>query len=296
MPTNPLHVVDVFAQEKYAGNQLAVVHDAAALSDEEMQIITRETNFSEATFIESADGNGGYDVRIFDPAEEIPFAGHPTLGTAFVIREFVRDDRPDELTLNLGVGQIPVHVERDEDGTELFWMRQIPPTFEKTFDHSLAARVLSLNEDDIDEAYPVQLVSTGLPTLVVTLRSLDAVKRAQTNHEPYYEELIGPHGNLNVLLFAPETEDENDLHARVFADCAGVPEDPATGSSNGCLAAYLVKHNYFDSDEIDVRVEQGYEMGRPSLLHLRASGGEDENGIEVRVGGKVIPVAEGNLL
>ncbi|SIR24899.1 trans-2,3-dihydro-3-hydroxyanthranilate isomerase [Haladaptatus litoreus] len=296
MPTNPLHVVDVFAQEKYAGNQLAVVHDAATLSDEEMQKITRETNFSEATFIESADENGGYEVRIFDPAEEIPFAGHPTLGTAFVIREFVRDDHPDELTLNLGVGQIPIHVETDENGNELFWMRQIPPAFEKAFDRGLAARVLSLNEDDIDEAYPVQLVSTGLPTLVVPLRSLDAVKRAQTNHKPYYEELIEPHGNLNVLLFAPETEDGNDLHARVFADCAGVPEDPATGSSNGCLAAYLVEHDYFDSDEIDVRVEQGYEMDRPSLLHLRAAKGGDKNGIEVQVGGRVIPVAEGNLL
>ncbi|GAA0228816.1 PhzF family phenazine biosynthesis protein [Haladaptatus pallidirubidus] len=294
MPDNPLHVVDVFAQEKYAGNQLAVVHEAATLSDEGMQKITRETNFSEATFIESTAEDGGYDVRIFDPAEEIPFAGHPTLGTAFVIREFVRDDRPDELTLNLGVGRVPVHVERDEDGNELYWMRQIPPTFDRTFDRSLAARILGLDEADIDDNYPVQLVSTGLPTLVVPLRSLDTVERARTNREPYYEELIDPHGNLNVLLFAPETEDENDLHARVFADCAGVPEDPATGSSNGCLAAYLVANGFFDSDEINVRVEQGYEMGRPSLLHLRATKGED--GIEVEVGGRVIPIAEGNLL
>ncbi len=295
MADNPLHVVDVFAQEKYAGNQLAVVHDADSLSDEEMQDITRETNFSEATFIESSTPrDGGYDVRIFDPAEEIPFAGHPTLGTAFVIREFVRDDRPDELTLNLGVGQIPVHVEREADGSELFWMHQIPPTFEDSIDPSLAARVLSLDEDDVDENYPVQLVSTGLPTLVVPLRSLDAVQRAQTNHEPYYEELIEPHGNLNILLFAPETRAENDLHARVFADYGGIPEDPATGSSNGCLAAYLVEHEYLGAREIDVRIEQGYEMGRPSLLHLRASREGDD--IDVQVGGRVIPVAEGSLL
>ncbi|WP_435154791.1 PhzF family phenazine biosynthesis protein [Haladaptatus sp. DFWS20] len=295
MADNPFHVVDVFAQEKYAGNQLAVVHDADSLTDEEMQDITRETKFSEATFIESSTPrDGGYDVRIFDPAEEIPFAGHPTLGTAFVIREFVRDDRPDELILNLDVGRIPVHIERDDEGTERFWMRQIPPTFEKTIDHSLATRVLSLDEGAIDETHPVQLVSTGLPTLVVPLRSLDAVRRARTNHEPYYEELIEPYGNLNILLFAPETEAENDLHARVFADCAGVPEDPATGSSNGCLAAYLVANDYFDADQIDVRVEQGYEMGRPSLLHLRAS--ESTDGIEMQVGGRVIPVAEGRLL
>ncbi|MFH5799403.1 PhzF family phenazine biosynthesis protein [Haladaptatus sp. CMAA 1911] len=295
MATNRFHVVDVFAQEQYAGNQLAVVHDAASLTDAEMQAITRETNFSEATFIDSPETRDcGYDVRIFDPAEEIPFAGHPTIGTAFVIREFVRDDRPDELTLNLGVGQIPVHVERDDDGNETFWMHQIPPTFERTFDHSLAARILSLDEEDVDRRFPVQLVSTGLPTLVVPLRSLDAVRRAETNRDPYYEDLIEPHGNMNVVLFAPETEDGNDLHARVFADCAGVPEDPATGSSNGCLAAYLVEHSYFGSDDIEVCVEQGYEMGRPSLLHLHASKEGDD--IDVRVGGRVIPVAEGNLL
>ncbi len=295
MAGNRFHVVDVFAQEQYAGNQLAVVHDTASMSEDEMLQITRETNFSEATFIDSLETReGGYDVHIFDPAEEIPFAGHPTLGTAFVIREFVRDDRPDELTLNLGVGGIPVHVERDDDGTESFWMHQIPPTFGETVPRSLVARVLGLDGSDVDDAFPVQIVSTGLPTLVVPLGSLDAVRRAATNHEPYYEELIEEYGNLNVLLFAPETEDDNDLHARVFADCAGVPEDPATGSSNGCLAAWLVEHEYFDTEVIDVRAEQGYEMGRPSLLHLRASKGDGD--IDVQVGGRVIPVAEGRLL
>ncbi len=295
MARNRFHVVDVFAQEQYAGNQLAVVHDTASMSEDEMLQITRETNFSEATFIDSPDTrDGGYDVHIFDPAEEIPFAGHPTLGTAYVIREFVRDDRPDELTLNLGVGQIPVHVERNEDGNESFWMHQVPPTFGETIPHSLAARVLSLDESDVDHAFPVQTVSTGLPTLVVPVRSLDAVQRAETNHEPYYEEFIEGYGGHNILLFAPEAEDGNDLHARVFADYAGVPEDPATGSSNGCLAAWLVEHEYFDTDEIDVQVEQGYEMGRPSLLSLRARKVDDS--IDVEVGGQVIPVAEGTLL
>ncbi|MCO8253127.1 PhzF family phenazine biosynthesis protein [Haladaptatus sp. AB618] len=295
MAGNRFHVVDVFAQEKYAGNQLAVVHDTASMTGDEMLEITRETNFSEATFIDSSETrDGGYDVRIFDPAEEIPFAGHPTLGTAFVVREFVRDDHPDELTLNLGVGQIPVHVERDEDGNELFWMNQVPPTFGETVPHSLAAKVLGLEVSDVDDTFPVQIVSTGLPTLVVPLRSLEAVRRAETNHDPYYEEFIEPYGGHNIVLFAPETEDENDIHARVFADYAGIPEDPATGSSNGCLAAWLVEHEYFDTSEIDVRVEQGYEMGRPSLLHLRASRADDV--IDVEVGGRVIPVAEGRLL
>lgn len=295
MPRHRMHIVDVFAQEKYAGNQLAVFHETDAMTTEEMQRLTREMNYPEATFIRSTDQrDGGYDVRIFDPIEEIPFAGHPTLGTAFVLREFVREDSPDELKLKLGVGQIPVTVERDETGEELFWMQQISPSFEKTFDHSLAARVLSLDETDIDRRYPVQLISTGVPTVIVPLQSLDAVQRAATNHDPYYEDLIEPYGNLNVLLFAAETYDGHDLTARVFADCADIPEDPATGSSNGCLAAYLVEYEYFNTDEIDVEVEQGYEIGRPSLLQLQAQRANDA--IEVRVGGRVVPVAEGHLL
>lgn len=295
MTQNRVHTVNVFARGRYTGNQLAVFHDASDLSDEEMLELARETGFSEATFIESADtSQEGYDVRIFDPVEEIPFAGHPTLGTAFVIREYLRDDRPNELELDLGIGRITVWVEEDDAGHENFWMRQIQPTFEDRFSSDTLARILGLDPTDVDDAYPVQLVSTGLPTVIVPLDSLDAVQRARTHHEPYYERLVEPYGNLNVLIFAPETYDDNDLNVRVFADCAGVPEDPATGSSNGCLAAYLVEHDYFDADAVQLTVEQGYEMNRPSLLRLRASKSGDA--IDVRVGGRVIPVLEGRLL
>lgn len=293
MPTNQVHIVDVFAQHKYAGNQLAVVREASNLTSEEMLAFTRETNFSEATFIESPDGaSNSYDVRIFDPAEEIPFAGHPTLGTAFVIRECIRDDQPMEITLNLGVGEIPVWVEDSKDG-EMYWMRQIQPSFEDEFSHNLFVDILGLNAEDLNNEYPISLVSTGLPTVVVPLTSLDAVQRAEIKSEPYYENLIDPYGHLNLLVFASETYDDNDLNARVFAESAGIPEDPATGSSNGCLAAYLVQYNYFGTSEIDVTVEQGYEIDRPSLLHLRASLSADEFNIEV--GGHVIPVLDGNL-
>ncbi|NHN47983.1 PhzF family phenazine biosynthesis protein [Halostella sp. JP-L12] len=293
MATDRVHFVDVFAQGKYTGNQLAVVREASNLSTDEMLAFTRETNFSEATFIESSDTTeGAYDVRIFDPAEEIPFAGHPTLGTAFVIREYLRDDRPEEVVLNLDVGQIPVWVE-NHDGGEIYWMRQIQPTFDDEFSPGLFADILGLDTADIDDSHPIRLVSTGLPTVVVPLTSLSAVERAETQLEPYYNRLIDPYGNLNVLVFSTETSEDNDLHARVFADCAGVPEDPATGSSNGCLAAYLVKHNYFDTDEIEVTVEQGYEMDRPSLLHLRAS--KSPGGIGVEVGGRVRSVLDGRL-
>ncbi|WP_142860184.1 PhzF family phenazine biosynthesis protein [Salinigranum halophilum] len=287
------HLVDVFAETPYSGNQLAVFHDTADLSAAEMQTLTREMNYSESTFVAStAPTDGPYDVRIFDPAEELAFAGHPTIGTAAVIREFVRDDSPDELTLSLGVGDISVTVEA-HDGTERYWVHQVPPTFDETLDHAVAARILGLDVGDLDERYPVELVSTGLPTLVVPLRSLDALGRAATQAEPYHEDLIEPFGNVNLLVFAPETRGDADLAVRVFADAAGVPEDPATGSSNGCLAAYLVAHRYFDADELDISVEQGHEMGRPSLLHLRAHDGDD---ISVSVGGRVQPVAEGRLL
>jgi trans-2,3-dihydro-3-hydroxyanthranilate isomerase len=293
MSTNRVHFVDVFAQGKYTGNQLAVVCEASNMFTDEMLTFTRETNFSEATFIESSDTTeGGYDVRIFDPAEEIPFAGHPTLGTAFIIREYLRDDLPEEVVLNLGVGQIPVWVE-DHDGYETYWMRQIQPTFDDEFSPNLFADILGLDTADIDDSHPIRLVSTGLPTVVVPLTSLSAVQRAETQLGPYYNRLIDSYGNLNVLVFSSETSEDNDLHVRVFADCAGVPEDPATGSSNGCLAAYLVEHDYFDTDEIEVTVEQGYEMNRPSLLQLRASRSPD--GINVEVGGRVISVLDGEL-
>lgn len=295
MPPNKFHIVDVFAPSKYAGNQLAVFHDTANISDENKQRLAREMNYSEVTFIESLEpSERGYDVRIFDPVTEMDFAGHPTLGTAYVLREFVREDRPDQLTLDLKVGQIPVRIE-EQDGTEQYWMRQVPPTFGRTFDRELLARVLGLDEQDLDDEYPIQLVSTGLPTVIVPVESLDAVRHIQIDYEAYYEEFIDRHGERMVLCFAPETiDDAHDLHVRVFADYSDVPEDPATGSSNGCLAAYLVEHEFLDVESIDVTVEQGYEIDRPSHLYLRA---EPDNGaIVVEVGGTVEPVAEGHLV
>lgn len=295
MTDNPFHIVDVFTAERYAGNQLAVFQDASNLSDEEMQSLAHEMHFSEVTFIESnIPGDGGFDVRIFDPVAEMEFAGHPTLGTAYVLREFLLDDSPDQITLNLNVGQIPVRVET-QDEKDQFWMQQKPPTFERQLDSSLFASVLGLSEDEIDTRYPVEVVSTGLPTVIVPLVSLDSVQNIRIDYEAYYNDFIEEYGELMLLCFASDAVEEcHDIHARVFADYSEVPEDSATGSSNGCLAGYLVKNEYFGSDEIDVSVEQGYEMGRPSQLHLRAS--RSNGDIEIHVGGSVMPVAEGRLL
>jgi trans-2,3-dihydro-3-hydroxyanthranilate isomerase len=287
-------MVDVFAEHKYEGNQLAVVRNAADLSDEQMLRITKEMNYSETTFILSdGERNGGYDVRIFTPATEVPFAGHPTLGTAFVIRHHIAKQPIDTIKLNLKVGPIPVTFEKTEQGEDILWMRQIEPTFAKMVDAGPMSQVLGIGPQQIDDRFPIQKVSTGLFTTIVPVKSLDTVQKIKVNKDKYYE-LIEKITTKAILVFCPETYHEhNHLNVRVFCDYYGVPEDPATGSSNGCLAGYLVKHRYFGSDPIDIRVEQGYEIGRPSLLYLRAV--DRGKHIDVSVGGKVVLVAEGRL-
>ena len=295
MPSNRFHIVDVFAPDKYAGNQLAVFHDSSNISDHTKQRLAREMNFSEVTFIESLEPrDGGYDVRIFDPIEELAFAGHPTLGTAHVLRKFIRDDDPDELNLNLDIGQIPVTVD-DGGDEEIYWMEQISPSFDRTFEPDIFVRMLGISRQNINEEYPIQTISTGLPTVIVPINSINAVRGIQIDQDIYYNELIEPFGGHNLLCFTPETATgSNDVHVRVFAEYADVPEDPATGSSNGCLAAYLVEHGFFDSESIDISAEQGIEMGRPAKLYLQAERFEDD--ISIRVGGAVESVAEGHLL
>ena len=289
------YIVDVFAEEKYAGNQLAVCRDAGMLSDARMQQIAKEMNFSETTFILSPEQrDGGYDVRIFTPQEEVPFAGHPTLGTAYVIqREMVREP-VGKIVLNLKAGQIPVTFSYRGTEPDNLWMRQIPPTFGRLLDVQLTAQALGLDESEVDSRFPVEQVSTGLPFVIVPLKTLDSLKRIQVDRDRYFDLIEGRWAKA-ILAFCPETYNrQNDLSVRVFADYYGVPEDPATGSANGCLAGYLVKHRYFGETHINVRVEQGYEIGRPSLLLLNAEDKQDQ--IAVSVGGKVIKVAEGEFV
>jgi trans-2,3-dihydro-3-hydroxyanthranilate isomerase len=287
------YLLDVFAEEKYAGNQLAVVRNARALSSVQMQKIANEMHFSETTFIMSdKERDGGYDVRIFTPANELPFAGHPTLGTAYVIKQNIVNRPVKKVLLNLKVGQIPVTFEKDDAGEEMVWMKQISPAFGEKFDAARISEALCLDVEDVDDRFPVQEVSTGIPFIIVPLKSLNAVKRARVNTERHQK--LTKAAQADILVFSPETyKKQNDLNVRVFADLYGIPEDPATGSANGCLAGYLSYYRYFGSDVVDVRVEQGYEIGRPSLLHLKAKKIGSE--IEVHVGGKVIMVASGEL-
>lgn len=289
------YIVDVFAEEKYAGNQLGVFRHGKNLSDTEMQRIAKEVNYSETTFILSEEErDGGYDVRIFTPEEELPFAGHPTLGTAYVIQQEIIKESVKKVILNLKIGQIPVSFNYSQGKVDIMWMEQKPPIFGEILDKAKVSKVLSLEENDIDDRFPIQEVSTGVPSIIVPLKTLDAVKHSRVAKDMYFD-LIKDTEAKAILIFCAETySGENDLNVRMFADYYGVPEDPATGSSNGCLAAYLVKHRYFEKEQIDIRVEQGYEIGRQSLLYLRAE--EREGEIDVSVGGRAVMIAKGEFI
>jgi len=292
---NRLYIVDVFAERPYAGNQLAVVVGGETLSAETMQQIAAEMNYSETTFVPSApDPGGGYRVRIFTPAKEIAFAGHPILGTAWVVRHRAGQAMAEPITLILSVGEVRCTCECTTSGEEVFWFRAPPADFGPTCPAERIAGALGLSAHDIDAKAPIQQIGTGTAALIVPLRSLDALKRArldQAAFAPLAEDGFPP----LVYLFCAETHDPgNDLCARFFFDAHGIREDPATGNGAAFLGAYLLRHRFFSANEISLQIEQGYEVRRPSLVRLRAKR-IDEN-YEIHVGGRVIPIVEGELV
>ena len=291
----PFYIVDVFAERRFSGNQLAVIPGLPNLSTEQMQDIAREMHFSETAFINPPRVNTDhYPVRIFTPEHEVPFAGHPVLGTAFVIREKIMERPGKEIILDLPVGPVQVSYSPEIGRPSILWMKQHPPVFTGTFDPAAVAEVLSLPVGSIDTRFPVEEVSTGLPVIIVPLISLDAVKSARIKTDAY-QEFIATTQAKALHIFCPETyHPEHTLNARMFGPYYGVPEDPATGSANGCLAAYLVRHRYFETTPPEILVEQGYEIHRPSLIFCK--GVEVSGDIEVEVGGSVFMVAIGEMI
>jgi len=285
------YIVDVFAEHKYAGNQLAVFRESDGLSGDDMQRLARETHYSETTFIlNDKPRDGSWDVRIFTPGEEVPFAGHPTLGTAHVIRNEILKGGVNDVALNLKIGRIAVTF----SGDGYSWMKQIEPEFGARHEAAALAAILSLPVSTLDERFPVQEVSTGLPFFIVPLKTLDALKKARIDRNKYFSYIEKTRAK-GILVFCPQAHEAgNDISVRVFVDYFGVPEDPATGSGNGSLAGYLVKHRYFKKERIDIRSEQGYEIDRPSLLLLRAQ--EVAGRIHISVGGRSITVARGEFI
>jgi trans-2,3-dihydro-3-hydroxyanthranilate isomerase len=286
-----LFLVDVFAEREFGGNQLAVVVGAPVEEwpTERMQAFAREMNFSETTFASPSPSDGAFDVRIFTPAAELPFAGHPTLGTAWVLQRFFHEGAPSELKLRSRIGEIAVEFDDGAYG-ELVRMRPRTPDLGAAVDAATMASHLSLAPSDIDAAHPCQLVSIGVAFVVVPVTHLVALRRARAVSLP-----LGEDGQpVFVLAYCMEPyEPGADVAARMFFDANGIREDPATGSAAACLAAYLASRRVFGSRRLRARVQQGYEVDRPSCLYIGAS--EDGGELRVDVAGKVRLVAQGRL-
>ncbi|MFW9786091.1 MAG: PhzF family phenazine biosynthesis protein [Candidatus Thorarchaeota archaeon] len=294
----PYVQTSVFVDDRmsFGGNQLATYWNSAvnrSLSQSEMQGMALEMNFSESTFLEeSKEKNCLSKVRIFTPAAEIPFAGHPTLGTAFVVKHkgLLGSDK-ESAFLELGVG--PIRVDYLEDDN--IRMVQPKPDFRNIVnDVSRVSEVIGIAEEDVDQDSPIQIVSTGFPFIIVPLKSISAVKKAEPIPSLFGENL----SNLEtqqVLIFSTETtHTDSHVHARMFGPDVGVVEDPATGSAAGPCGAYLEKYEILSNHKIGelIYIEQGYEMERPSRLVVRVP---DDSFSEVQVSGKVRLVAEGTF-
>lgn len=293
--THRLFVVDVFAERLYAGNPLAVVLDADDLSDTTMQRIAAETNFSETTFVASGpETDGGYRVRIFTPARELAFAGHPILGTAWVIRHHVSLETSAPVRLHLAVGRVPVTFELSAEASEVAWFLAPPVMLGATCARERIAAALGVSPEDIADKTPVQQASAGTSAIIVPVRNQDALRRSRLDlnaFAPLASEGFPP----LVYLYCTETHRPgNNLSARFFFEAHGVREDPATGSGAAFLGAYLLEHRCFPGADLSLRIEQGYEVGRPSLVRLRAQ--TMGSAREISVGGTVIPAIRGDLL
>jgi trans-2,3-dihydro-3-hydroxyanthranilate isomerase len=282
---------DVFTSSPLDGNPLAVFPDATGLSDDQMQAIAREMNLSETTFVFPRDAavekERGIRVRIYTVQEELPFAGHPTLGTAFALRG---SSGAAEIRLELNVGTIPVRFE-DQPGQPAFGeMTQIDPVFGMVHDRKKVAQVTGIPIDDIAPDVPVQTVSTGVPFTILPLRDLAAARRLRIDQERASEYLAASGGKFFFCVARETVDPSARLHARMLFYNG---EDPATGSASGCAAAWMVEHGIAKPDE-RVMIEQGVEMKRPSRIFVSASRRNDRV-VNVRVGGNVVEVLRGEL-
>jgi len=292
---HPLRIVDVFAEEQLAGNPLAVVLEADDLTPDAMQRIAQEMNFSETTFVSSAaDRTGAWPVRIFTPASELPFAGHPTLGTAFVIRELIAGP-VEQVDLALAVGTIPVTFEPEPGGHEVAWLRAPEVALGPLVAVDTVAAALGLVPGDVAPEVPPRQLAAGPVFVFVRISGQAALCRARLD-AGLLARLVPGASPDGIYLFCSETVGGGvDLAARLLFDAGGLREDPATGSATAMLGAYLREHVYPSGEAFSLRIEQGVAMGRSSLLRLvvRERG---EAGSEIRVGGRVFPVVRGELL
>jgi trans-2,3-dihydro-3-hydroxyanthranilate isomerase len=291
--SRPLEMVqiDVFTDRVLAGNALAVCLDGRGLMTEQMQDIARETNLSETTFVlpgdEAAERQNAVRVRIFTVQEELPFAGHPTLGTAFVLRG---SSPAPEIRLQLNVGTVPVRFE-DSPGQPAFGeMTQLDPKFEVQHDREAVATALGLPIGDLDPNLPIETVSTGVPFTVTPIRALKVLQNLRIDPARTSEYLAQSGGKFFYFVCRETANPGTRLHARMLFYGG---EDPATGSAAGCATAWMVAHGVAQPDE-RVLIEQGVEMKRPSRIFVRASK-SDNRVVNVRVGGNAVEVLRGQM-
>jgi trans-2,3-dihydro-3-hydroxyanthranilate isomerase len=277
---------DVFSSTPLEGNSLAVFSDARGLTDPEMQALAKEMNLSETTFIFPRDAaterERGVRVRIFTVQEELPFAGHPTLGTAFALRA---GSTNKTIVLDLNVGKVPVEFE-DPPGQPTFAeMTQVDPVFGIQHEREAVARAVGLSIDDFDSSLPIETISTGMPFTITPLKSLALIQRLRVDLQRAEEYLEKTGGKFLYFVTRETVDSAARLHARMLFYNG---EDPATGSAAGCAAAWMVAHGVAEPDH-RVRIEQGIEMHRPSRIFVRASR-RDNRVVNVRVGGNAIEV------
>jgi trans-2,3-dihydro-3-hydroxyanthranilate isomerase len=304
MPAHRFVQVDVFTNTPFCGNPLAVILKGQGLTGEQMQAIAREMNLSETTFVLPPTNPAAHaKVRIFTPQLELPFAGHPVVGTSYVLATeglIPRRGERVEIGLELGIGMVPVAIACTDEVVTQVTMTQPAPQFLASLpsaDVGQLARGLGLDPQDIlATGLPAQLVSTGLPQLMVPVRSLSAIQAITLELGPLHT-LCRRHDTHSIYAFTRETVTPSaDVHSRLFAPLAGVFEDPATGSASGALGAYLVHHRVFGGDMLVIHLEneQGYELGRPSRILIEVV--QDGSTISsVRVGGRVVKVIDGTV-
>ncbi len=290
-------ICDVFTDRRFGGNQLAVLPDARGLTDRQMQQIAREFNFAETTFVLPPEQGQTRRVRIFTPTKEVPFAGHPNVGTAFVlasIGEFGLVEHSMTVTFEEGAGLVPVTIERRAD--QQFWCELSAPetlSIGKRISAETLAAAVSLTADDVVTTTHLPLVvSVGLPFLVAELRDRGALERARSNMTGL--DVIMAQGIVPDIHLYVQSHDDFAIRARMFAPFDGIPEDPATGSANAALAALLTHCKAEQEGDFRWRIAQGVEMGRPSVLEART---EKRGGhvTATRIGGASVLVSEGTI-
>lgn len=303
MQTLKYTLVDVFTAKAFGGNPLAIFQDGTKLDATTMQKIANELNLSETAFIcPPKKPQNQISLRIFTPQVELPIAGHPTIGTAYVLaylKMLPSQDGINEWIIEEKLGDIAVTVQKDaEKITKIEMIQPIPVFGEILTRQALVADLLSLTKSELDPRFPIQTVSSGLPFLFVPLRSLAAMREIRFRTDVWERHFSGNPDRQHIFAFTTETEqDGSTVHCRMFAPAMGISEDPATGAASGPLGAFLIEHGAVGSGDdgtYSIRSEQGIEMGRPSFIDITVNKKKQKYN-EVKIGGTAIVIGHGEL-